>query len=119
MTELIRVNKTIDNVARLCHAANRVLQAAAGDPLNPVWDDLDNDLKNSTYIGVMKVRDGANSVELHESWMKERIAQGWKYGPVLDRELKLHPNLVPYDYLSDDQRIKDMMFETIVRNYRK
>lgn len=35
---------------------------------------------------------------------------GWEYGPVYDRDKKIHPDLVPYDELHDLERDKDEVF---------
>ena len=43
----------------------------------------------------------------HESWMKERTDNGWKYGPKKDAQRKLSPYLVPWEELSEDVRQLD------------
>ncbi|RHY30105.1 hypothetical protein DYB32_004605 [Aphanomyces invadans] len=43
----------------------------------------------------------------HEVWSQGRIAQGWRYGPQRDNELKLHPDLVAYDQLSEGAKAYD------------
>lgn len=116
---MINVNKKIQNIARLCHEANRALQIGLYEEVNPPWDDLSEDLKDSTYIGVLKALDGVTTEQLHESWMQERILGGWKYGEVLDRDNKVHPNLVPYKDLPLEQQLKDGVFLAIVSNYRR
>ena len=40
----------------------------------------------------------------HDIWAKERIKQGWTYGPQRNDELKEHPCLVPYDQLDDSEK---------------
>ncbi len=40
----------------------------------------------------------------HEVWSRERLAQGWKWGPKRDDGKKEHPNLVPYKQLSEDDK---------------
>lgn len=41
---------------------------------------------------------------IHEIWSQERIAQGWKYGPLRDDAKKEHPCLVPYEQLPDSEK---------------
>lgn len=41
---------------------------------------------------------------IHELWAKERIAQGWRYGPRRDDTKKEHPCLVPYNELPDSEK---------------
>jgi RyR domain/TrkA-N domain len=43
----------------------------------------------------------------HERWLKEKIADGWKYGEVRDDERKIHPDLKDWAGLSDAERGKD------------
>lgn len=116
---MINVNKKVQNIARLCHEANRVLQISLSEEVNPKWDELSDDLKDSTYIGVLNALDGSTPEKMHESWVIERRSQGWTYGHPLDRVKKIHPNLIPYDELSLDQKLKDTMFLAIVSNYQR
>ncbi len=44
---------------------------------------------------------------VHDTWAEERIRQGWQYGPERNDAQKLHPCLVPYDNLPDDEKIFD------------
>jgi hypothetical protein len=43
----------------------------------------------------------------HRRWMKERLAKGWRHDPMRDDDRKLHPDLVDWEYLSEDSRDKD------------
>jgi len=45
--------------------------------------------------------------EEHKAWMEERIASGWRYGTPRDNVRKLHPLLVSYAKLPEDQKNKD------------
>lgn len=42
------------------------------------------------------------SQNTHEVWSRERIQQGWQWGINRDNRRKLHPDLVPYEELSDE-----------------
>ena len=50
----------------------------------------------------------------HEAWMRDKVADGWVYGPVKDADAKTHPCMVPYDQLPPEQRVKDHVFKAIV-----
>lgn len=45
--------------------------------------------------------------QVHDAWAAGRLAEGWRYGPVLDREAKTHPDLVPYGQLPESERAYD------------
>ncbi|WP_051760976.1 RyR domain-containing protein [Herbidospora cretacea] len=43
----------------------------------------------------------------HVRWMRARLAAGWRPGPVHDRQRRRHPDLVPWEHLTEDAREKD------------
>ena len=47
------------------------------------------------------------SRNVHEVWAKSRMEQGWSWGPQRDDELKTHPDLVPYDELTEEEKDYD------------
>lgn len=47
------------------------------------------------------------SKNVHEVWAQTRIAQGWKYGPERNDEEKLHPMLIPYEDLPEEEKVYD------------
>lgn len=104
----------INDIASICHEANTALCVVNGDPALPHWENLDPNYQESSRQGVAAALNGAGPRELHESWMKERTAQGWVFGEVLDRTAKVHPCLVDYDLLPPKQRLKDALFGAIV-----
>jgi len=52
---------------------------------------------------------------LHEAWLAEKERDGWKFGPVKDAERKEHPCFLPFSELPQEQRVKDYLFQAIVR----
>jgi hypothetical protein len=52
--------------------------------------------------------------EAHDSWWNKYIEMGWVYGPVRDRDLKTHPDMVPFDELGYEEQIKDAVFLALV-----
>lgn len=47
------------------------------------------------------------SRNVHEVWAKSRMDQGWSWGPQRDDELKTHPDLVPYEELTEEEKDYD------------
>lgn len=43
----------------------------------------------------------------HRRWMDERLRAGWVHGPVRDDARRIHPDLVPYDELTEASRELD------------
>lgn len=44
---------------------------------------------------------------VHEVWAKNRIDEGWSYGPVRDDSKRQHPCLIPYDELPESEKDYD------------
>ena len=43
----------------------------------------------------------------HEIWARQRVADGWRWGPHRDDQRKLHPSLVPYEELPESEKVYD------------
>lgn len=63
----------------------------SGITLDPSYEDIIECLARNT----------------HELWAKQRLADGWKYGPERNDIRKEHPGLVPYDQLSEEEKEYD------------
>lgn len=58
--------------------------------------------------------DGAfNSIQRHESWCEMHREQGWVFGPEFRPDLKQHPNLVPWEKLPLEARVKADIFAIV------
>jgi len=108
-------------IAAVCHEANRRLTLLVADvPVQPSWEECGEDMQQSSVRGVefaIANPDASPSAQ-HDAWMQERIAQGWKLGPVKNVETKEHPALVPYESLPEGTRRKDALFKNIVAALR-
>lgn len=107
--------KTIEACARAAHEANRAYCIAIGDLSQPSWDGAPEWQKTSARNGVVGALSGATPEQSHESWLAEKRATGWKFGPVKDQEKREHPCFVPYAALPIAQRAKDAIFVEVVR----
>jgi hypothetical protein len=101
--------------ARAAHEANRAYCAALGDTSQPPWEQAPEWQRSSAINGVFGVLNNNTPEQSHESWLAEKAANGWKYGPVKDPDKKEHPCFVPYAELPPEQRAKDSIFVTVVR----
>lgn len=48
----------------------------------------------------------------HEVWAKQRLSQGWTYGPKRDDVLKQTPDMVPYNELTEEEKEYDRKMAT-------
>lgn len=46
----------------------------------------------------------------HKVWMEGKLRDGWKYGPVTDKDKKIHNCLLPYDRLGESDKESDRDF---------
>lgn len=106
----------IDSIAKITHEANRAYCQTIGDNSQLPWEQAPDWQKESARKGVLFniENPGAPPSASHESWLKEKEATGWKYGPVKDAEKKEHPCFVPYDQLPEVQKRKDALFKYTV-----
>lgn len=115
--------EAIEQVAKVCHEANRAYCATLGDDSQPAWDRAPEWQKDSARNGVkFHFAQHATGVEprpsaSHEKWLEQKRAEGWKYGPVKDPDKKEHPCFVEYDQLPLDQRRKDYIFGAICKAF--
>lgn len=49
----------------------------------------------------------AMAENVHEVWALNRINQGWSYGQERNDSLKQHPCLIPYQELSNEEKLYD------------
>ena len=106
----------INNIARVCHEANRALQLIQDDPHpSPHWVSAPGWQRASAIDGVIAAQNGATPEELHQSWCDFKEADGWVYGHAKDEAVKTHPCLVPYLDLPAEQITKDHLFAAIVK----
>jgi hypothetical protein len=108
---------TTEQIAKVCHEANRAYCETLGDESQLGWEEAAEWQRDSAIKGVQFALDNpfASVSMQHESWLKEKAAAGWKYGPEKDAEKKTHPCFVPYSQLPLEQRVKDFLFKAVVK----
>jgi hypothetical protein len=106
----------LEDIARVCHEANRAYCAAMGDDSQVPWEGAPEWQRTSAIAGVEfnLSNPEAPPSHSHDCWLEEKRRTGWRYGPVKDAERKEHPCFVPYDELSEEQCRKDHLFKAIV-----
>ena len=120
MTETIKtLNIRIPAIAKICHEANKAYCEAIEDNSQVGWHDCEQWQKDSAIMGVTTILENPDITpqEVHEAWMKAKIADGWKYGKIKDAEKKIHYGLKEYENVYPEQKIKDILFSNIVRSF--
>lgn len=113
---------TAERIAPFAHEANRIITGVVKDvPVQPPWDDAPEDMKKSSIQGVLFALENPDATpkQQWEDWKKNKIADGWSYGPERDNKKKLHPALVDdYSEVNEGTRAKDDLFQLIIKAMR-
>lgn len=109
-----------EEIARVCHEVNRAYCQALGDQSQKPWEEAPDWQVKSAINGVIfhLANPDAGADHSHKEWLKEKEANGWRYGEVKDEVEKTHPCIVPFDDLPVAQQAKDFIFRSIVHVLR-
>lgn len=109
----------VEQIARAAHEVNRAYCAAINDPVQPVWEEAPDWQRESARNGVLfHLRNPeASPSASHENWLREKVANGWRYGEVKDEGAKTHPCCLPFDNLPEKQKAKDYLFRAVVHSH--
>lgn len=110
---------TVEQIAQVCHEANKGYCAAIGDNSQKTWEEAEQWQRDSAIKGVLYFLTNPNAPESaqHDAWMADKVADGWVYGEVKDAQAKTHPCIVPFIELPLEQRLKDSLFQSVVRTF--
>jgi hypothetical protein len=103
-------------IAMAAHEANRAYCMGMGDFTQLLWEDAPDWQKDSAIAGVNMhlANPDATPEDSHASWLAQKVADGWIYGPEKDADKKEHPCCVPYAELPEAQKAKDYIFRGVV-----
>ena len=106
----------VQSIAQVCHEANREYCRTIGDYSQEHWDRAEQWQRDSAIKGVEYAiaNPNAPASAQHDSWLADKAADGWKFGPIKDAAKKEHPCFVPYSDLPVEQRLKDYLFKAVV-----
>ncbi len=105
-----------DLIAKFAHQINRAYCRAIGDDSQPEWESAPKWQKDSAIAGVeMHQRNpDATPEDSHNSWLEQKLAEGWTWGETKDVEAKQHPCVTEYENLPVSQKVKDYLFKAVV-----
>lgn len=105
----------IQMMAECAYNVNRAYCQAIGDTSIAPWKDALSQTKEGYIKDVRSRLDNPLSpAGQHSLWMEHKIADGWKYGAIKDDENRLHPAMVAYDDLPQEQKVKDFLFQAVI-----
>lgn len=110
-------DENIQTIAEVAHEVNKSYCETIGDNSQPHWADAPDWQKQSAIAGVKAIWANRELTpeQSHESWMEQKIKDGWKWGKEKNAEKKEHPCLVRYEFLNQEQRTKDHLFTGVVK----
>jgi hypothetical protein len=109
----------IELIAKICHNVNKAYCEGQNDFSQLAWDDAPEWQKSSAINGVkFHLENNRTPEESHESWLKQKLEEGWVYGKEKDVEKKTHPCIKRYDELPKFQRVKDSLFKSVVDSFK-
>jgi len=110
---------TVEQIAKVCHEANRAYCQSLGDDSQRPWEEAPEWQKRSAVDGVVfhLKNPGAPDSASHDNWMDEKKRDGWKYGEVKDPEKKEHPCMVKFEHLPVEQQVKDSIFKNVIASF--
>ena len=105
------------HIAIICHEANRAFCSINGDDSQSSWYGAEEWQRQSAIKGAEFAASNpdAPASAQHDAWMKDKLDDGWKFGPLKDAAKKEHPCLVPFESLPEFQQKKDHLFKAIVK----
>lgn len=106
-----------EDIARVCHEANRGYCETLGDNSMAVWSETPDWQRKGMINGVefFLTYPGSSPEDMHKNWLVRKTEAGWVYGEVKDVGKKTHPCILPYDKLPFEQRLKDEIFLAIIK----
>ena len=105
-------DSVVERVAEACHEALSQISISMGQEAYPRWEDTSEWMKQPVKDTIIDlIADPTLSpADVHNSWAKSKIRDGWVWGPEKSVEKKTHPCLVSYNELPQGERYKDVMF---------
>lgn len=115
---------TITQAAMLCHATainlHAAVEAISGNLLTeqdcPSWEELPETDRQDGLATVQFLFDNpqAGAADYHELMVKQLVGDGWAFGPTLDENAKLSPQIIPFSALSESDQATEFLLKGIV-----
>lgn len=105
----------IEYIAMEAHKVDRIFCNGSSERL-PEWENLTGSQRASRLDNVQLIIDNRNITdsEIHNNWVSYELSMGWKQGFLHDERLKLDPDLMDYEELSPDKKVRITLFKQTV-----
>lgn len=107
---------TYEKIASIVHSVTMRFPRSDGS-YPESWGNIPYDAQKQAAFAVErldKVPIHRTPEELHQLWCELNERQGWVYGEKWCPINKTHPCMIPYEQLSDAQKLKDEIWGTLV-----
>lgn len=114
---MLSKQEVINKTAEICHEQNKAFCEPIGDYSQLPWK-LAEPWQREAALEQVTVHFESGPIsagQSHTEWMKQKQADGWVHGNVKDGELKTHPDLVPFEELDFNAKVKDYIFNYTCR----
>lgn len=112
----------IMNTSMLAKAAYSVVRAyaeAIGDDSISTWSEAGNGRNVALHLTSEYIKHPSITAEgMHQNWLHAKLKQGWGYGAEFSLAKKEHPSCKRWGELSEEQRVKDVLFRQVVLSIR-
>jgi hypothetical protein len=102
------------SAARVCYAAVRQLRAEHGQRRGPVWALLCEEERAWYIRDAERTWAGLVPRRVHEAWRDDMERLGWKPGTETDHCLLTHPDLRPWEELTDSSQRRYLVIQMII-----
>jgi hypothetical protein len=105
-------------IAEIAHAANFAYSKTSVSQIHPEkWPQVSVQAREGMKKAVLHVltHPDVTAEEQHAFWMADKLEAGWIQSGILDRSVRGHPNLKPFDELPVWEQLKDHLFLAIVK----
>ncbi|UMO77247.1 RyR domain containing protein [Stenotrophomonas maltophilia phage vB_SmaM_Ps15] len=108
-------------IARIAHNTVKAYREAMGDFSVVDWNSADPHVREKLidFVHIYSENPTDTPETLHQIWMDLKIDNGWAHGDKLDWTKLEHPDLLPYELLSDLRRAADAITWAVIREAMK
>jgi len=102
----------LTEAAKISYDACCEASYSVGGVVHRSWEGLPK-YRQRWYLEIgidLLVRPGLGPDFMHESWLKQKTRQGWKYGEKKNTKTKEHPFMVPYYELPLERKLMYIVF---------